>query len=273
MSAISRRAALAALALACGGVRAAGLPALIAAAKPSVLPIGTLNATDSPRFTFRGSGFVVGDGRTVVSAAHVLPGPEDVDALARLNVLIAPPSALRDSGTGAGERPGAPMPGAREARALKIVAIDRVHDVALLRFDAGAALPPLVLADAETAREGDAVALIGFPVGGVLGFAPVTHTGIVASLTTIALPAPTAGQLDARAVARLRDGNFGVLQLDAVAYPGNSGGPLLDVTTGRVIGVMNMVLVKGSRESALSAPTGISYAVPVRWVRELMANR
>jgi S1-C subfamily serine protease len=63
-----------------------------------------------------------------------------------------------------------------------------------------------------------------------------------------------------------------LLQLDAVAYPGNSGGPLLEVETGAVIGVVNMVLVKGNRESALSQPTGITYAVPVRYLHGLMGR-
>jgi hypothetical protein len=33
-----------------------------------------------------------------------------------------------------------------------------------------------------------------------------------------------------------------------------------------------MAAVKGSRESALSAPTGISYAIPVRYLHELLAT-
>jgi S1-C subfamily serine protease len=106
-----------------------------------------------------------------------------------------------------------------------------------------------------------------------LGFAPVTHRGIVASITTVALPAPTAGQLDPRAVARLRDGNFEVLQLDATAYPGNSGSPVLDIASGRVVAIVNMVLVRGSRESALAHPSGITYAVPVRHLQTLMQRR
>jgi S1-C subfamily serine protease len=113
---------------------------------------------------------------------------------------------------------------------------------------------------------------MGYPIGGTLGFAPVTHRGIVASITTAALPAATASNLDPRALLRLREGNFELLQLDATAYPGNSGGPVFDATTGRVIGVVNMVLVKAGRESALSAPTGISYAVPVAALRALMAE-
>jgi serine protease Do len=131
---------------------------------------------------------------------------------------------------------------------------------------------PLALAEAGLAREGQSIALMGFPIGGTLGFAPVTHRGIVASITTAALPAATSQSLDPRAILRLREGNYEVLQLDATAYPGNSGGPLFDVETGRVIGVINMVLVKAGRESALSAPTGITYAVPVRHLHELMKS-
>ena len=74
-------------------------------------------------------------------------------------------------------------------------------------------------------------------------------------------------------VRQLRDGTFKVMQLDAIAYPGNSGGPVLDVESGKVVAVINMVLVKGSKEAALSHPSGISYAIPVRFVTELIENR
>ena len=69
-----------------------------------------------------------------------------------------------------------------------------------------------------------------------------------------------------------REGNFDIYQLDATAYPGNSGGPVLDAVTGRVVAVVNMVLIKAGRESALSQPTGISYAIPVRHLQELLRN-
>jgi S1-C subfamily serine protease len=131
----------------------------------------------------------------------------------------------------------------------------------------------LRLGEPGAAREGQAVALMGFPIGGTLGFAAVTHRGIIASITTAALPAATAQQLDPRALLRLREGNYELFQLDATAYPGNSGGPLLDADTGQVLGIVNMVLVKGGRESALSNPTGISYAVPVRHLHELLKGR
>ena len=51
----------------------AGLPEVVAAAKPAVVAVGTFNPLASPRFAFRGTGFVVGDGRTLVTNAHVVP--------------------------------------------------------------------------------------------------------------------------------------------------------------------------------------------------------
>jgi len=46
-----------------------------------------------------------------------------------------------------------------------------------------------------------------------------------------------------------------------------------DAATGEVLAVINMVLVKGSKESAITHPSGISYAIPVRFVRELVKDR
>ena len=233
----------------------AGLPELIAAARPSVLPVGTYKETNSPRFGFRGTGFVVGDGTKVITTFHVLPSvANSVDSGALLVVQVP--------------RGG----GVFEQRVARVVRTDQDHDMAVLHVD-GTPLPALPLAGPETVAEGTAIAFIGFPIGGVLGFSPVTHRGIVSSVTRIALPAPTAQQLSARAVAQIREGAFAVYQLDATAYPGNSGGPVFDVATGRVIGVINMVLVNGTRESALTHPTGISYAIPVRFVRELLELR
>ncbi len=234
---------------------AASVPEVVAAARPSVLPVGTFSATDSPRFGFRGSGFVVGDGTMVVTNFHVLPANVDTPGGPRMAVLL--PQGP--------DRPG-------EVRGARLLDSDRNHDLALLKID-GPALPALTLGAAALSPEGTAVVLLGFPIGGVLGFAPVTHRGIVSSLTRIALPAVTAQQLTASALARIREGPFEIYQLDAVAYPGNSGGPLLNAETGQVIGVVNMVLVRGTRESALSNPTGITYAIPAKFIRDLIGQR
>jgi serine protease Do len=249
--------AVSALALAaCGGAARADLPGLIAAARPSVLPLGTFSPTDNPRFSFRGTGFVVGDGTLVATNFHVLAAAADTaepGSGPQMMVLTGRSGELASG------------------RRARVVATDRVHDLALLRIE-GPALQALALAEPGGAREGADIALMGYPIGGTLGYALVTHRGILASITTAALPAATASRLDPRALLRLREGNFELLQLDATAYPGNSGGPVFDTATGRVIGVLNMVLVKAGRESALSAPTGISYAVPVAALRVLMAG-
>ncbi|MFN8934719.1 MAG: S1C family serine protease [Pseudomonadota bacterium] len=229
---------------------------MIAALRPSVLPVGTFGATDNPRFGFRGTGFVVGDGTLVATNHHVLPTGGEAPAGRRRVVM-------------AGRRAQGPGSEVGELRTATVVAAEPARDLALLRIE-GPPLAPLTLAADGAAREGQSIALMGYPIAGALGFAPVAHAGIVASITTVALPAPTAAQLDPRAIARLREGNFEVLQLDAIAYPGNSGGPLFDAATGQVLGVVNMVLVKGSRESAIASPTGISYAIPVRYLRALL---
>ncbi len=256
MTGTRRRQCLAWLASAtAAGWARADLSNVVTAVRSSLVPVGSFNATDNPRFSFRGSGFAVGDGSFVATNHHVLPATAEVESLSRLAVLVGDPAT------------GTPV-----ARRATVHASDREHDLALLKIE-GPALPAMTLAADGSAREGQSIALMGYPIGGVFGYSPVTHRGIIASITRVALPAATAQQLDPRAVARLRAGSFEVLQLDATAYPGNSGGPVFDVETGTVLGVLNMVLVRGSRESALSSPTGISYAIPVRHLHKLLQSR
>jgi S1-C subfamily serine protease len=232
------------------------LEELIVAAKPSVVAIGVFNATNNPRFGFRGTGFAVGSGNLVVTNLHVLPEAVPAGGSDGSLVVVSPRQ-------GSADRTG--------GQSAKVLAVDREHDLALLRVD-GAPLPPLELAETPS-REGASIAIIGFPIGGALGFSAVTHRGIIASVTGIAMPAPTAQALNSQTINRLRTGSFDIYQLDATAYPGNSGGPVLDVETGKVVAVINMVLVKGSRESAITHPSGISYAIPVRFVSELLKGR
>jgi S1-C subfamily serine protease len=220
------------------------LPDLVARAKRSVVLVGSYGLLDNPRFGFRGTGFVVGDGRHILTNAHVLPAAEPgrIDRSVAVQVWTPESQWLM--------------------RGAEVVSTDTQRDLALLRFDEPA-VPALTLAATE-AREGTAIALIGFPIGGALGYSHVTHRGIVSARTAIVPPASGPQGLSERAVRQLRQGAFEVIQLDATAYPGNSGGPVLDIESGEVVGVVSMVLVKGTRESALSAPSGISYAIPVR---------
>ena len=232
------------------------LPEVIARLKPSVLAIGFYKETQNPRFAFSGTGFVVGNGRWLVTNAHVITHPSDDDAHdSNLTAFV----------------PGLQAP--ENIRRLEVIDIDPAHDLALLRMD-GHALPALALgAPSSAVREGQNVAFIGFPLGNNLGLAPVTHRGIVSAITSVALPSPTARQLDSRAIKALKEGVFELLQLDATAYPGNSGGPVFDPDSGLLLGVMSMVALKGTRESALSQPSGISYAIPAEHVARLLARQ
>jgi serine protease Do len=142
----------------------------------------------------------------------------------------------------------------------------------LLRFD-GPPLPAVSLGNSDEVREGQSIAFMGFPIGGVLGFSPVTHRGMISSIAAAALPTPSSSQLNAKMIRSLRAGSFDIFQLDGTAYPGNSGGPLFDPGSGVVLGVVNMVFIKGTRESALTHPSGITYAIPAKYVTNLLVGR
>jgi S1-C subfamily serine protease len=102
---------------------------------------------------------------------------------------------------------------------------------------------------------------------------PVTHRGIVSAITPIAIPQANSRDLNPALIRRLATDPFRVYQLDATAYPGNSGSPLYDPATGEVIGVLNMVFVKSTKEKVLSDPSGISYAIPVEYLHRLIASQ
>jgi S1-C subfamily serine protease len=157
-----------------------------------------------------------------------------------------------------------------QVRAAELFRSDSEHDLALLRIK-GAPLPALTLSESSVVREGQEIAFTGFPIGVVLGVYPVTHRGIVAAITPVVIPQVTARSLDAETVRRLRD-PFDVFQLDATAYPGNSGSPVYDQRTGRVIGVLNSVFIKETKENILERPSGISYAIPVDHVWRLLSE-
>ena len=250
---LTRRSALAALSLAPCLVQAHSLARIVGASRGSVVPIGTFNQLQSPRFRFRGTGFALADGNIIATCFHVLPEPKEAASSGDLVAQLREPN------------------GEAAWRTCKLLASDRYRDLCVLRLE-GPRLPALPLAsDHEVeAAVGSAVAFIGFPIGGLLGFSPVVHHGIISSHVSSIAPPPIAGQLTERSIASMRAGAFEILQLDATAYPGNSGGPLFNAESGNVVGVISMVLVKGTRESAISTPTGITYAVPTHHLAALL---
>src|SRR6266404_3051909 len=221
--------------------------------KGSVVAVGTFERTRVPAFQFRATGFAVGDGSLVATNAHALPAI--LDSERRETLVVAIPVPGRE-------------PQIREAREL---VVDIGTDLAVLKIN-GPALPALKLGGLEGVREGQSVLFTGFPIGSVLGIIAATHRGMVAAITPIAIPPPVAAGLNPRVLRRLTTGSFPVLQLDATAYPGNSGSPVYDPESGDVLGIINMVFVKGTKEAALTQPSGITYAIPASHLQALLAK-
>lgn len=232
----------------------AGLIETLPRIKPSIVAVGTFQPTRSPAFQFLGTGFAVGNGRLIATNAHVLPKILDDERLETLAIAV----------------PG-PQEGTVSVRPARLAARQDDRDLAVLRIE-GTPLPPLSLSAGAEVREGQTIAFTGFPIGNVLGFSPVTHRGIIASITPIGIPQNRARELDPALIRRLGTDPFRVYQLDATAYPGNSGSPMFDPDTGRVLGVINMVFVKSTKENILSDPSGISYAVPVEYLSAILTR-
>jgi len=236
------------------GFASAELAETIQRIKPSILVIGTYKKTGSPQFAMRGTGFVVRDGNLIATNAHVVTDITDPEM--ELVVRIGQGRSQSES----------------RLRPAKIIAVSKTHDLAVLRIE-DEPFPALKLANSDSVREGQTIAFTGFPIGGALGFSPVTHRGMVSSITPIALPAGNARQINDKLIRQLKSGTFDIFQLDATAYPGNSGSPVFDVVSGEVIGVINMVFIKGSKEAALSQPSGIAYAIPAKYLIELIEQQ
>lgn len=234
----------------------ADLPRTLRTIKPSVVAVGTFQRTRNPSFQFLGTGFVVGNGRLIATNAHVAGVKLDTESLETLAIAVP-----------AGEG-GATI----AVRPARLLAQEKERDLAVLAID-GDPLPALRLANADyRVQEGQDIAFTGFPIGNALGFFPVTHRGIIASITPIGIPQDNSRALDPALIRRLANDPFRVYQLDATAYPGNSGSPVYDPATGEVIGVINMVFVKSTKERILSDPSGISYAIPVEYLSALIAR-
>jgi serine protease Do len=227
----------------------------IARVKQSIVAVGTFQKARSPAFQFRATGFVVGDGTLVATNAHALPDRVDADRFETIAILI----------------PGQGEAGRLQVRRASVAIADAEHDIALLKIEGGA-LPAVKLGDSAQVREGRSVYFTGFPIGAVLGAHPVTHRGIIASVSPIAIPQRNASELKPRVLRRLSEGTFPIFQLDATAYPGNSGSPVYEASSGAVIGVINMVMVRATKESLLTQPSGITYAIPVVYLRKLLAS-
>lgn len=234
------------------GSFAASLPDTIGEIQSSIVAIGTLQKDlRRVKSSFSGTGFVVGDGTRIITNYHVYRSIKDSQQSEGQLVVFS----------GRGQ--------AAKAHPVQLEGSDPDRDLALLKLREGR-LPPMRLAGNRFLRAGEDVAYTGFPLGMVLGLYPATHRGMISVVTPIVIPADSAKRLTPEQIKRIRNKRFEVYQLDGTAYPGNSGSPVYRPETGEVVAVINSVFVKGSKEAAINDPSGISYAIPVKYVRALL---
>ncbi len=224
---------------------------VVAKIKPSVVGIGIHTPTSRPQNILRGTGFVIGNGQYVVTNDHVLPTMLKESLLQKMAVFI-----------GSGKE--------AKVREAEVIATSSLYDLAVLKIS-GPALPAMKLANDELYADGSFIAFTGFPIGGVLGLYPVTHRGIIASITPTVIPAVSAQQINLKMLKRMRN-PYLVYQLDATAYPGNSGSAMYDMKTGDVVGIINKVFVQETKEAVISKPSGITYAIPVKYLRQVLRD-
>jgi S1-C subfamily serine protease len=158
---------------------------------------------------------VVGSGVIVERDGQILTNAHVVDGAASVLVTL-------DNGTKVPAR---------------VVGLDPVLDVALVRVETAGPLPAARLGDSATVKVGDEVVAIGNPIG----LDQTMTRGIVSGLNRV-LPGIS---------------DEAMIQTDAPINPGNSGGPLVD-RCGHVIGINTLI-----SEDAQS----IGFAVPINAAR------
>jgi serine protease Do len=125
---------------------------------------------------------------------------------------------------------------------VKIIAINKFHDLALLHIEDKNAPPfkAITLGSADALTVGDSV----FAVGSPLGLERTVTQGIISTKT------------------RQLEGEL-YLQTSTQINPGNSGGPLFNLA-GEVVGVTNMKITMGE---------GLGFAIPVELVKTFLDHR
>jgi S1-C subfamily serine protease len=167
--------------------------------------------------TLVGSGVVIERDGQILTNAHVVDGAVAV-------------SVTLDSGT---------------KTAAKVIGLDSMLDLALIRIETTSPLATARLGDSSTLRVGDEVAAIGNPIG----LEQTMTRGIVSGLNRI-LPGLAQQPM---------------IQTDAPINPGNSGGPLVD-RCGHVVGI-NTFISEEAQSIGFSVPINSAKAI-LRDLRE-----
>lgn len=235
-----------------GGTYADSLPDTVAKVKRGVFGVGVVAMPQKNNPKLLASGFAVSGGTYGITTLSVIEARPGIGSKEAVGVFLP----VSDSQA--------------QFRQAAIVSRDKEHDLCLLRFP-GPALPALRLGSAADAREGGLYAFTGFPSTGTVGLHAVTHRALIAAISPNILPVASGANLG-RDVLRKLNRPYDVFQLDATPFPGDVGSPLYEVSTGRVVGVINSLFVKKTKEMASPNRSGISYAIPVSHVRSLLSR-
>ncbi len=192
-----------------------------------------------------GSGWFGGEPGMIVTNAHVL-GMLYVGAKEPAKITV-----FLDSGVKGQQKQF-------EGPKVKVLAVDRETDLAVLQLVGEADLPPpLPTRPATKLRELDKLVCLGFPGGRRLA---VRNQSTEPPTVTVTASAVSAFRND-------DGGNLNTVQIQGGVVHGNSGGPVCDLD-GNVVGVAVRVDIDHRGQM-----TNIAYAVPVEYVAGLLAGR
>ncbi|OGA41852.1 MAG: hypothetical protein A3G28_02250 [Betaproteobacteria bacterium RIFCSPLOWO2_12_FULL_68_19] len=164
----------------------------------------------------------VGSGVVVVGSGLILTNLHVVSGASRIRVVFAD-----------GHESDARLVSARPESDLAVIQASELPDD----------LVPATLGSAKDLAEGDLVIAVGFP----FGIGPSVSAGVVSGLRR-EYRSPEGEQM-------LTD----LIQFDAAANPGSSGGPLVNAA-GEVVGIVTAILSPGEQGSF----AGIAFAVPIQ---------
>lgn len=131
-----------------------------------------------------------------------------------------------------------------------VLTSDEQNDLAVVR-SSGGKIEPLRFREGKGIRPGEGIVVLGFPYSGLLSTSAQVTTGGISALTGI------------------RD-DIRFMQLTAPVQPGNSGGPLLDLS-GNVVGVVSSRINElAVAEATGSLPQNINFAIKSAVIRTFL---
>lgn len=126
----------------------------------------------------------------------------------------------------------------------KIVGGDKYADIAVLTIDDSNEYKTVEIGDNEVLKLGDTIFTVGTPMGS--SYKGTVTKGILSGKDRM---------VEVNVSGNTADYYMKVIQIDAAVNPGNSGGPLCDVS-GNVIGVISLKIVEDRVE-------GMGFAIPI----------